>query len=131
MELTRTQCQRFVIENGEAVSVVDKIKYNTLKKAQNFADEQNLLMKRKDKVVPYHCRICDKYHVGRNGEELTQEDADEIWERTKPDKYRISGLKILGKLDLSKVALSNKDRRRIAKEKRKLENLKNNKHGCT
>jgi len=123
MELRRNHCQRYVTDRGgNPISVADKMKYSTMEKAQLAADEQNLLLSRKDKIVPYHCSVCSQYHVGRNGEELTQDDVDEIWQRTRPVEYRAPDIKILGKIDLSKVGYSYKEKaKREKKEQKKLE----------
>lgn len=104
MELKRNHCQRYVTDrSGNPIAVADKMKYPTMEKAQLAADEQNLLLSRKEKIVPYHCSVCKQYHVGRNGEELTQDDVDEIWERTRPVEYRVPDIKVIGKIDVTTI----------------------------
>lgn len=125
MEIRRTHCEKFVTDDsGDVTGVVEKKKFNTMKSAQKEADYHNQNFKIKEKLTPYQCRVCKKFHNGRTGELITQDDMDEIWDRTKPEKYRVPELKIIGKLDLSKIPLSNKQRKRMAKEKRKQENKK-------
>ncbi len=123
MELSRNHCQKYILDkNGEPISVADKMKYPTMGKAQLAADEQNLNLSRKEKIVPYRCVVCKNYHVGRNGEKLTQLDMEEIWKRTKPAEYRRPEVKVVDKIDLSKVGYGKTEiARRERKVKKKLE----------
>jgi hypothetical protein len=51
-----------------------KIKYNTLDDAIDEAKYVNSKDYIINKVVAYKCSKCFKYHVGRNGKELTSKD---------------------------------------------------------
>jgi hypothetical protein len=114
MELKRNHCQRYVTDRyGKPIAVADKMKYPTMEKAQLAADEQNLLLSRKEKIVPYHCSVCKQYHVGRNGEGLTQDDVDEIWERTKPVEYRMPEVKVIGKIDVTTIEKKTKSKKSL------------------
>jgi len=121
MELRRTHCEKFLTDdNGKIISVVEKKKYKTMEKAQLAADEQNVMKSRTDKINPYQCFVCKEFHVGRTGEKITFEDIEGIYERRfERRKANMPSFKVVGKIDLSKVPLSNKDRRRMEKEKRK------------
>lgn len=68
--------------------------YNTLDDAIAAAKKQNASDKQITKVVSYKCNYCQKYHIGRNGKNLTEK------EKAKYKKETNSFPKILGKIDL-------------------------------
>ncbi len=51
-----------------------KLKFETLELAIEHAKKVNSLDHVIHKVVAYKCRKCYKYHVGRNGKELTEKE---------------------------------------------------------
>lgn len=119
--MQKTPCERFDEIDG-VVSIVKKRAHRTLEKAQEAADKQNTNLEIVEKLNPYKCSNCEYYHVGRNGELLTQADTDEAWERIKPDEYKSINFKVVGKIDLSQfpekvVKLTKKQK----KEKRRME----------
>lgn len=118
MEPKRTHCEKFIKDKDGKISVVDKVKYATLEEAQEAADKQNILLTRTEKIYPYQCRVCKQFHVGRNGDRLTQDDVDEIWERIKPVEYRAPELKVIGKVDIKEIEEREKKRIAISKNKK-------------
>lgn len=51
-----------------------KKKFETLEDAISAAKVINSKDKIINKVVAYKCKICCKYHIGRNGKELTEKE---------------------------------------------------------
>ena len=51
-----------------------KLKFETLDLAITHAKKVNSLDHIIHKVVAYKCKICHKYHVGRNGKVLTDKE---------------------------------------------------------
>jgi hypothetical protein len=65
-------CQRFShIQEGVKVYRA-KVSYNTLEEAISVAKVQNLYPNAIHKVVAYKCKVCQKFHLGRNGKEITE-----------------------------------------------------------
>lgn len=60
-------------ENGEPIYKKKK-SFETLEDAIKFAKFVNSQDHVIHKVVSYKCKICCKYHVGRNGKELKDKD---------------------------------------------------------
>lgn len=71
--------------------------YLTLDLAIAEAKRLNTYDKQLTKLVAYKCTYCQKYHIGRNGKELTEK------EKNKYKKELNIGTKILGKIDLSSL----------------------------
>lgn len=51
-----------------------KLKFETLDLAIKYAKKINSLDHIIHKVVAYKCKKCHKYHIGRNGKELTDKE---------------------------------------------------------
>jgi len=51
-----------------------KLKFETLDLAIEYAKKVNSLDHIIHKVVAYKCGKCHKYHIGRNGKELTDKE---------------------------------------------------------
>lgn len=62
-------------ENGLPI-YKPKISFNTLddaiKQAKRFNSNDHVI----HKVVAYKCKVCFKYHLGRNGKELKDKDRE-------------------------------------------------------
>jgi len=67
------QCETIKYENGVAVTK-PKRSYETLDGAISHAKEINSNSKIIHKVVAYKCKKCMKYHLGRNGKEVTDKE---------------------------------------------------------
>lgn len=57
---------------------VPKIQYNTLDEAIKVAKQVNSQDRIIHKVVSYKCNVCHKYHIGRNGKELTEKQRNKF-----------------------------------------------------
>ncbi len=55
-----------------------KQKFDTLDDAIERAKQVNSKDHVIHKVVAYKCTLCHKYHLGRNGKELTDKDRDKF-----------------------------------------------------
>lgn len=75
--------------------VEDKPKrvFNTNEEAISHAKIVNALPDRKFKVVAYKCKTCHKFHVGRNGNNISPKEKEK-WSKPK-------GFTIVGKIDLT------------------------------
>lgn len=71
--------------------------YATLDEAIASAKKQNALDKQSTKLVGYKCTYCFKYHIGRNGKQISSK------EKYKYKKFVVDNinLKIVGKIDLN------------------------------
>lgn len=111
-EISKSKCQKEVIdENGNKV-LKDKRKFNTLDEAIEACKILNARLDRIDKVVSYKCSVCHKYHIGRNGKEISDKvrnklsKTHEVVNRTPVnniENWNNAQFKIVGKIDLSKV----------------------------
>ena len=73
-----------------------KVKYDTLDKAIAVAKFENAKNEHNEKVVAYKCKVCFKYHIGRNGKPLSDKERDKRQkELNKPVRF-----KIVGKIEL-------------------------------
>jgi hypothetical protein len=96
----------------------EKKKFNTLDEAIVECKKLNSLPHRINKVVSYKCKHCHKYHIGRNGKEISEKYRERLQsERYEPTPEEIEKMKIrirasdiehatfkvVGKIDLSKV----------------------------
>lgn len=86
------ECTTQIVDrtNGQ---LVDKPKrpFNDLEAAIRHAKSVNALPDRKFKVVAYKCKCCYKFHVGRNGNTITNKEKE---------KWKPQGFKIIGKINL-------------------------------
>ena len=62
-------------ENGQPVYKA-KRSFDTLDEAIEFAKFVNSQDNIIHKVVSYKCKVCHKYHVGRNGKELKEKERE-------------------------------------------------------
>lgn len=96
----------------------NKKKFDTLDEAIIEAKKANAMPHRIHKVVSYKCKECHKYHIGRNGKEIslklrerlekenykpTKEDLDKRRVRNQKIAFEFATFKVVGKIDLSKV----------------------------
>ncbi len=96
----------------------EKMKYNTLDQAIEACKELNAMPHRINKIVPYKCKHCCKYHTGRNGKVITEkyrdklqaekyqptpEEIEKIKTRVRASDIEHANFKIVGKIDLSKI----------------------------
>lgn len=69
----------------------------------------NSLDHRINKVVPYRCGYCKKFHLGRNGKEIKEKDRKKLKKQLavkipQPPKLpEIPNVKVIGWIDLSKI----------------------------
>jgi len=71
-----------------------KVPFNTLDEAIVAAKKANSREQTLTKLVSYKCNYCQKYHIGRNGKDLTDK------EKAKYRKELNIAPKILGKINL-------------------------------
>jgi len=106
------------IEPDGSKVYADKKKFNTLDEAIEACKTLNSQPHRISKVVSYKCRHCHKYHIGRNGKEIsekyrerlqselrepTPEEVEKMKIRIRASDIEHANFKIVGKIDLSKV----------------------------
>jgi antitoxin component YwqK of YwqJK toxin-antitoxin module len=101
-KLIKTKCETYTKGKNRILKL--KKKYKSLKEAQYRADKFNIRLNSKVKIQPYQCPVCDKFHIGRTSESLTDEYVDKIMIKLTPSKYqsKLSGLKVVGNIDISK-----------------------------
>ena len=63
-------CDTTTVKDGKE-TFKPKVKYDSLKEAIMSCKGLNSQEEATQKLVPYKCRVCHKYHVGRNGMEIT------------------------------------------------------------
>ena len=94
-----------------------KKKFDTLDEAIVECKKLNAMPHRINKVVSYKCSICHKFHIGRNGKEITKKlrtkllkenplskkELQELRRRNHKLAFELAEFKIVGKIDLSKV----------------------------
>ena len=79
-------CQKIErYEDGKPV-YRQKKSYETQDNAIEFAKFINSQDHVINKVVPYLCKVCNKYHLGRNGKPLTNKEREK---RKKQLKYNL------------------------------------------
>ena len=105
MGSTRTHCETFQTEDGKPITVKKK-KYETLDSAIYEAKKLNARPKQIIKLVPYKCTVCHNYHLGRNGNTITEKYRSKLIKQLKAEewekKHAMPKFKIIGKIDLSK-----------------------------
>ncbi len=95
-----------------------KKKFDTLDEAIEECKKLNAQPHRISKVVSYKCKSCCKYHVGRNGKQISDKYRSRLQaeqyvptpEEIEKKKIRIravdiehANFKVVGKIDLSKI----------------------------
>ena len=97
-------------ENGQMVTKPKK-QFDTMDEAIIVAKKKNSEPHQIHKLVAYKCKTCFKYHIGRNGKEISDKVRKKAqqyftkYPKPAPIKKPISleGLKPLGWIDLSKI----------------------------
>lgn len=82
-------------ENGEEMRK-NKLAYETFKEANEKAKILNLARGRKKMLSAYKCKICGKYHIGKNGKYITEE-----YRKRVTPTIKLKGLTVTGKIDLT------------------------------
>ena len=94
-------CDTTKVKDGKEI-IKPKVKYDSLKEAIMSCKGINAQGDSVQKLVPYKCRVCHKYHIGRNGMEITDkyraklnkdldlEFPDRKANRAKKEIYRLS-----------------------------------------
>lgn len=105
----RTACRK-IVKIGGKETLKNKIAYNTLDEAIIVCRIVNLYPDRTDKVAPYKCTVCHKYHIGRNGTKISEKyrkKAKRLIESDRIDalyfRNKNINLKVIGKIDLDKI----------------------------
>ena len=88
-------------DTGEAV-MKNKIPYATLREANMKAKLLNIQPTRIKMLGAYKCSKCHKFHIGKNGKNITEE-----YRKKTKKKVRLKGLTIIGKIDLTPYAKGN------------------------
>lgn len=108
-EIKRSHCEKIVNIDG-IDTVVPKKKFDTLDEAIIACKSVNVNSEITEKVVPYKCSICCKYHIGRNGKPITDKYRGKLLGELKDKKVvktinrlNQTNFKIVGKIDLSKI----------------------------
>lgn len=99
-----------VEENGQIV-MRPKKQYDTMDDAIKVAKIENAKPQHIHKVVAYKCNTCCKYHIGRNGKELTEKEKTKLQKefnnkikiKEQKKEYALSNLKIVGWIDLNQI----------------------------
>ena len=70
--------------------------YDTLEEAIAVAKRVNIKEQQITKLVAYKCNNCCKYHIGRNGKELSKKEKVKYFK----DVTNSISLKLVGKIEL-------------------------------
>lgn len=97
-------------ENGQSVKKAKK-QFDTLDEAIRVAKLENARPERFNKVVAYKCTTCHKYHIGRNGNTISDKEKRKLQEELGldakiqkiKDDNRFRNIKQVGWVDLSKI----------------------------
>ena len=73
--------------------------YNTLDEAIKAAKVMNSQEKVLTKLVAYKCSTCFKYHIGRNGKDLSKKQKDKYF----LEVIKNTSFKVIGKIDLKNI----------------------------
>tara|TARA_R110000796_G_scaffold161858_6_gene278657 strand:- start:2280 stop:2600 length:321 start_codon:yes stop_codon:yes gene_type:complete len=105
MCVTKNGCQTLSHYDDLGAPILkSKKKYNTHDKAVEACKTLNLQKHQIKKLVTYKCRVCHKYHIGRNGNDINAKYIRKLRrenDRAGNAKLNIS-IKVVGKIDLSK-----------------------------
>jgi hypothetical protein len=101
------QTKEYINESGEWV-MKPKHKFDTLDDAIKAAKIENSKPERIHKVVAYKCNTCFKYHIGRNGKEISNKERLKLQKagrKPKPLTFqeKLANVKIVGFIDLTKI----------------------------
>lgn len=105
VEIKRSHCEKIVLIDGKETTQPKK-PFPTLDDAIVAAKKINAYPNIIEKVVAYKCKVCHKYHVGRNGKILTPKYKNKLMNeeiKNKIAKVKAISFKILGKVDLSNL----------------------------
>lgn len=99
------------IEEGGSMVSKPKKQFDTMDAAIAVAKIENAKPNRINKVVAYKCDVCFKYHIGRNGKELTYKEKEKLKKELELDEQHkkalvnnpLARIKTIGWVDLSKV----------------------------
>ncbi len=110
-EIKKTECQTERVQEDGTTFIVDKVKFDTLDEAIVECKKQNRMPEKTEKVVPYKCKVCYQYHIGRNGTLITEKYRNKLIKENREKKkeileenFRNAEFKIVGKVDLSKFS---------------------------
>jgi hypothetical protein len=104
MEIVKNEYQTFSHYDKDMKLVLkNKRKYYTHDKAVIACKTNNLQATQIKKLVTYKCKICHKYHIGRNGNDISKKYLQKL---SKANNIagtikRQVGIKVIGKIDLS------------------------------
>jgi len=77
------ECDKiFENEKGELITT-PKRKFSTIDEATIVAEYENSKFDRTYKVVTYKCKICYKYHIGRDGNKINDKERDNSSKKNK------------------------------------------------
>lgn len=101
------QTKEYINQNGEWV-MKSKHQFDTLEEAIKVAKIENSRPERIHKVVAYKCKSCFKYHIGRNGKEISDKERLKLQKdgiKAKPLTFqeKLANVKIVGYIDLTKI----------------------------
>jgi hypothetical protein len=100
----KSECQTLVRTEEDGTMVLkDKHKFDTHDEAVAECKKQNAKPGRIHKVVTYKCKVCHKYHIGRNGKEIKDKYRDKLAKSNFKAKLDSAEFKVVGKIDLSKI----------------------------
>jgi len=85
----------------------NKVKYSTHDKAVEACKRFNLREHQIKKLVTYKCRVCHKYHIGRNGKDIKNKyknkikrEKEKVFNDSQKRPERQYNFKIIGKIEL-------------------------------
>lgn len=94
------QCKTSYIDDQTGKKIVKPKKvYETLGEAIRDSQKLNMIPNRVCMVVPYKCKKCEKFHVGKNHEKITEEYRDARTITAKDSLSKVE-FKIIGKIEL-------------------------------
>ena len=100
----KTECETLVkIEEDGTKVYKPKHPFDTHDDAVEAAKKQNAKPGRIHKLVTYKCKVCHKYHIGRNGKEIKDKYRTKLVKEDFKAKLDSAEFKVVGKIDLSKI----------------------------
>lgn len=104
MDSEKNECQTILRYGNDRLPIyTNKHKFESHDSAVQACKEQNSKPNQIHKLVTYKCRICHKFHIGRNGKMLDKKYKNKLKASLTPNK--VIGkpkFKLIGKIDLSK-----------------------------